>query len=128
MSVIINAQITDAYFGFGDHDVNSGILRFGLTLDLQSGFGWSGCFVDCALDEYDKNLKKRVPIAGGLECLAEIMRVVDVNDWEDLRGKYIRVVDEGTTRRTRIIGNILKEEWVDIDSFLGLNEGGKDDK
>ena len=46
------------------------------------------------------------------------MKVVGVGKWEDCKGKYIRVVSNGLGRSITKIGNIMKDEWLDIPEFF----------
>ena len=111
-SEILNAQITNISLGYEDH----GILTFGLTLDIADG---TGCvFGGYALDEYDKETEKRYCPAYSMELITRIMKVVGVSRWEDLKGKYIRVVSNGWGGSIKKIGNLMKNEWFDIDAFF----------
>ena len=88
-SEIFNAQITNISLECEDH----GILTFRLTLDIADG---TGCvFGGYALDEYNKETKKRYCPAYSMELITRIMKVVGVSRWEELKGKYIRVVSNG---------------------------------
>lgn len=109
---IVNAQITGVSLGYEDH----GILTFRLGLEFANG----GCclYGGYALDSYDKEKRKRVAGAKSMECLTEIMRVVGVRNWEDLNGKYIRVVDNGRSSCVDTIGNLMKDEWFNISKFF----------
>lgn len=53
-----------------------------------------------------------------MDLIARIMKVVGVSKWEDCKGKYIRVVSNGLGRSITKIGNIMKDEWLDIPEFL----------
>jgi len=109
---ISNAQITHVPLGYEDH----GILTFGLALDIAKG---GGCvYGGYALDSWDKKKKRRVCSAKSMECLTEIMRVVGVRNWEDLQGKYIRIIDNGLGSTVDTIGNLMKEEWFNIREFF----------
>lgn len=109
---ISNARITNVSLGYEDH----GILTFGLTLEIADG---SGCvFGGYALDEYDKSLKKLVPVAKSLECLTEIIRVVGVKNWEDLNGKYIRIINKGWGSIIDTIGNLMEDKWLNVKEFF----------
>ena len=46
------------------------------------------------------------------------MKVVGVGKWEDCKDKYIRVVSKGWGSSIAKIGNIMKDEWLDIPEFL----------
>lgn len=107
---IVNAQITDVTLGYEDHN----ILTFGLTIQ----FGCSGCvYGGVALDGYDKEQGERIPSAKGMQCLTEIMKVVGVRNWEDLKGKYIRVVDAGLGHSLDTIGNLMEDKWFSLEKF-----------
>lgn len=109
---ISNAHITNVSLGYEDH----GILTFGLTLEIAGG---CGCvFGGYALDNYDKTLKKRIPSARAMECLTEIMRVVGVKNWEDLNGKYIRIINKGWGSTIDTIGNLMEDKWFNIKDFF----------
>ena len=61
----------------------------------------------------------------GLEAMMRIMNVVGVDTWEDLKGKYCRIETEGWGGRVLKIGNILKDEWFDVQKFFGEKEAEK---
>ena len=46
-----------------------------------------------------------------------ILEVVGVNTWEELEGKYIRIKNAKLGDRVSAIGNLMKEEWIDFDTF-----------
>lgn len=46
------------------------------------------------------------------------MKVVGVSKWEDCNGKYIRVVSNGLGKSITKIGNLMKDEWLDIPEFF----------
>ena len=111
-SEILNAQITNISLGYEDH----GILTFGISLNIADG---TNCvFGGYALDEYDKETEKRYCPAYSMELITRIMKVVGVSRWEDLKGKYIRVVSNGWGSSIKKIGNLMKNEWFDIDAFF----------
>ena len=116
MNEVVNAKITFVSLGYEDH----GILTFGLGLDISSG-GFC-CWGGYALDEYDKEKKRRIPTAEGFECLTEIMKTVGVEKWEDLKDKYIRVVDRGLGRNIIEIGNLMEDKWFNIEKFFKERE------
>ena len=111
-SEILNAQITNISLGYEDH----GILTFGLTLNIADGT--SCVFGGYALDKYDKETEKRYCPAYSMELITRIMKVVGVSRWEDIKGKYIRVVSNGWGSTIKKIGNLMKNEWFDIDAFF----------
>ena len=104
MSEILNAQITNVSLGYEDH----GILTFGLSLNIADGT--SCTFGGYALDEYDKETKKRYCPAYSMELITRIMKAVGVSRWEALKGKYIRVVSNGRSSIIKKIGNLMKNK------------------
>lgn len=113
MEKIENAKITNVSISMADH----GCFTFFITLD---GGGW-GVNVGgyCIGHGYLGSDHFSAENGSGLIAMMEIMNVVGVERWEDLVGKYVRVKTEGPGSRVTVIGNILKEEWFDIDSFFG---------
>ena len=107
---IKNAKITGTMLGTEDH----GVMSFWIHLDYgDSGSQGAGGYV---LDEYDKALDKRVATRICGAVVAEVLRVVGVESWEQLKGKYIRV--KADYNKVYAIGNLLKNEWMDFDSFF----------
>ena len=107
---ILNAKIESVSLCF-----QNGILTFYLGLKIQGGAGC--CFGGYALDEYDKAEGRRLPRSLGLECLEEIMKTVGVSSWENLRDKYLRIVDRGLGESIAVIGNIMEDKWFNIEEF-----------
>ena len=101
----LNAQIKSTKLGF----IANGICSFDLILDIQGGGGVAvgGWVLD---GPYGMNVIKR------------ILEVVGVDTWEELEGKYIRIKDIHLDDRVTSIGNLMKEEWINFDTF------GKEDK
>ena len=108
---ILNAKIESVSLCF-----QNDILTFYLGLKIEGGYGC--CFGGYALDEYDEAESRRLPISLGLECLEEIMKTVGVSSWENLRDKYLRVVDRGLGKSIAVIGNIMEDKWFDIEEFF----------
>lgn len=105
MSEVHNALITGTMLGVEDH----GIMTCFVYLEWDGGgvgFGGYG------LDEYDKEQNKRVGVGYSLDFLKEIMEVVGVEKWEDLKGKHVRVDSEGWGGKALGLGNLLKERWI----------------
>ena len=108
---ILNAKIESVSLCF-----QNDILTFYLGLKIEGGYGC--CFGGYALDEYDKAEGRRLPRSLGLECLEEIMKTVGVSSWENLRDKYLRVVDRGLGESIAVIGNIMEDKWFNIEDFF----------
>ena len=54
----------------------------------------------------------------GLVAMMNIMNVVGVHKWEDLRGKYCRIKFEDMDSTVNTIGNIIKDQWFDMRKFF----------
>lgn len=104
--IILNAKISSTHFGYEDHN----ILTCWLNLDFgSSGQGFGGY----SLDSYDKSQEKRIGTAFGLEFIANIIDVVGVQSWEELKGQLIRVKKEDEFGRILSIGHIIEDKWFD---------------
>lgn len=110
---IINAEITSVDLDMSDH----GALTLRMAL---KGSGWGAVYggyvlahgyLDADDDEFDGTAK-------GIESIARIMDVVGVSKFNDMKGKYVRVVDPGLGKPFHIIGNIIKNKWFNIDEFF----------
>lgn len=116
MGEIRNAKITDTMLGREDH----GIMTFMLYLE----WGASVCgYGGYAIDQYDREEDKRVFSASGLEAISKILEVVGVKTWEELKGKYIRIEDNGWGETIDKIGNLMEEKWFNIREFFSENKG-----
>lgn len=111
MSELHNAKITGTMLGFEDH----GIMTFFIYLEWAgAGIGFGGY----ALDAYDKVIEKRVGVGVSLDLLKEIMEVVGVEKWEDLKGQYVRVKTEGWGGKALELGNLMEEKWINPEEFF----------
>lgn len=91
---IKNAKITGTMLGYEDH----GILTCMIDLDYGgSGQGFGGYQLS---DGHDLH-----------RHITQILKTVGVEKWEDLKGKYVRVVAEHS--KVHRIGNLLEEKWFD---------------
>lgn len=115
---IKNAKITDVKLFIEDHD----ILTFDIFLDLGAtccavgGYALDQSF---RIDESDDDWKyERLSSPAGLDCMRRIMEVVGVRSWEDLKGKYVRYEDNGWGTSVTKIGNIMKDNWIDVVDFF----------
>ena len=106
-----NALITKTFLGREEH----GLFTCYLTVK-GDGFGVS--LGGYCLDSYDERKGKRVAIHKSLELIDRILEVVGVDNWEELPGKYIRVETEGFGSKVTKMGNLIKDEWLDFDSFF----------
>jgi hypothetical protein len=104
MKEIRNAEITGTMLGYEDREILTIFLYLDCG-DFIQGFG------GYALDDYSKNKKERIPMKICGTWIREILNVVGVKTWEDLRGKYVRI--EGDSGEIYRIGNLLKDVWFD---------------
>ena len=113
---IVNAEITGATISMADH----GCLTFDLFIKTASfevafggycnGHGYFGA------DYWDSSGTFGV-------ALMKIMDTVGVERWEDLKGKHIRIVDDGWGSKITKIGHFMKDKWFDLDEFFKNNKG-----
>lgn len=108
---IKNAQITGTMLGREDH----GILTFFIFVKFD------GC--ECgvggyALDSYDRAIKGRVYSPKSIEVISKVLETVGVDEWEQLKGKYIRIKDEGRGSTINEIGNLMEDKWFNIREFF----------
>lgn len=108
-----NAIITGTMLGIEDH----GIMSFMIYLDYGDGSfqGAGGYCLDTPVKQGNTFLR-RVGSASGMSLIMEILEVVGVSKWEDLKGKHIRVKCDRT--EVREIGNIIKNKWVNFNQFF----------
>jgi len=103
-----NARIRSTMLGVEDH----GVFTFMLDLDFGGSGQGAGGYV---LDEYKKELKRRVGCAEGMELIARVLWVVGVEKWEALPGKYVRVRHDWS--KVHAIGNVIEDKWLDFEEF-----------
>ena len=112
MSEIRNAKITDTSISMGDH----GCLTFRITLEGDAfGVSYGGYCIGHGFLGSDTFTAEN---GSGLVAMMRIMDVVGVESWEDLKGKYVRFVDDAWGSPVRKIGNIIEDKWFDIDEFF----------
>lgn len=106
MSEIVNAKIVSTMLGREDH----GIMTFMLGTEREGGIhqGYGGYTL--AGNGMEGNY------AGDL--IAELLDTVGVCEWEQLKGKHVRLEIPDEYNGTIIaIGNILKNKWLNIKEF-----------
>ena len=110
---IENALITNVDLSMADY----GCFTLSMTLD---GGGWGVVYGGYCLgkgylgaddDFFDGS-------AAGMEYIMRIMDTVGVEKIQDLKGKYVRVATKGWGSSVKIIGNILKDQWFDAETFF----------
>lgn len=78
-------RIERTMLGYEDH----GIFTFMLSLDYGGSAQGAGGY---GLDEYDKPTEDRIGTAYGLDLIIRILRVVGVDEWEQVKGKHIHAI------------------------------------
>lgn len=112
MSEIRNAKITDTSISMGDY----ACLTFRITLEGDAfGVSYGGYCIGHGFLGSDTFTAEN---GSGLLAMMRIMDVVGVESWEDLKGKYVRFVDDAWGSPVRKIGNIIEDKWFDIDRFF----------
>lgn len=107
----MNAEITCVSLNFRDHGV--------LTLDLSlSGGGWGCVYGGYVLGKGYLGAREFKGFASGLEAIMRIMDIVGVEDLINLKGKHVRVATKGWGNSVKIIGNFIKDDWFDYESFF----------
>lgn len=99
-----NAVIESTSLGF-----ERGIMTF--MIHLKFGNGGQG-FGGYALCEFNKVVDERAGTAAGLQCIMEILKVLDVKNWESLPGTPCRAY--GNAVGLERLGHLLKDKWVDV--------------
>lgn len=108
---IENAKITSANLSMADH----GILTLRLVLE---GAGWGCVYGGYVLGKGYLGADEFEGSAKGMESIMRIMDVVGVEEFNDLKGKIIRVAVKGWGDSVKIIGNVISDKWFDIESFF----------
>lgn len=99
---IKNGKIESTHLGFEGHGIFSSMITIE-TDDGHQGFGG-----------YSLGGKS------GMEFIETTLKTLEVEKWEDLKGKLIRVKRED--RRMVAIGHYLKDNWLNIEEFFKERE------
>lgn len=108
---IKNAKITSADLDMRDH----GCATLWIGLD---GGEWCVNYGGYCLGHGYLGAKEFDGSAKGMESILRIMDVIGVECFSDLKGKYVRVATKGWGTTVKIIGNIIKDQWFDIEGFF----------
>ena len=116
MNEILNAKISDTKLGYEDH----GIFTCQLCLE---GDGWVCCYGGYALDNYSKEQNKRIATRQGFQAIIELMKTLEVDNWENLKGKYVRVEGQGWGGKITKIGHLIKDKWFSFEELFEDEKG-----
>lgn len=112
--MIENAKITNVNLSMADH----GVLTLELTLE---GSGWSCVFGGRVIGKGYLDAKEFIGYAKGIEEIMQIMNVVGVERFNDMKGKYVRVETGEWGHSINKIGHIIKDKWFDYNEFYKDN-------
>ena len=119
---IYNARITDTRLGYDDWNN----LTLYLYTESEYGIcGFGGCTFGKRDDSNSDGLNmfkkpKYINFEWTSELIMNILDVVGVDRWEDIKGKLIRIRTNGKTGCAggiEAIGNILENKWFSIQYF-----------
>ena len=91
------ARITSTFLGVEDH----GHFTASLTLDYGSAGQSAGNY---ELDEHVERGRPRVGTARGMEFVMRVVRACGVRSWEEVRGRTVFALIEGSGTGQRVIG------------------------
>lgn len=109
MREIVNVKIKSTSLGYEDH----GILTCWLNME---GDGWGQGFGGYALDCYSSVDKKRHGTIYGMEFIQNILKTLEVDSWEKLKGESCRI--EKSHEKIHRIGHLVKDKWFDPKDLL----------
>ena len=107
---ILNGQITSTKLG-EEH----GCLTAEIFLE---GDGWSVSFGGYCLDHWFNDVGA-YDSSDGYGAIIELMKTLEVDSWEQLKGQYVRVEFEGKWGgRALRIGHLTKNKWFSYDEYF----------
>jgi hypothetical protein len=107
----VNMKITNVSLSMADH----GVLSLDLTLE---GGGRGVVFGGRVLGKGYLGATDFTGSAEGIEYIMRIMDTVGVDRLEELKGKYVRMVDPGWGGIVDEIGNITEDKWFNAKEFF----------
>ncbi|MBO5384532.1 MAG: hypothetical protein J6A30_09555 [Ruminococcus sp.] len=109
---ICNVKITGTSITMSDR----GCLTFYVTVEGAS----MGCNLGgyCIGHGYLGSEEFRAEKGSGLVAMMNIMNVVGVERWEDLKGKYCRIASNGYGQTVDEIGNLIEDKWFNLRKFF----------
>ena len=118
-----NALIKDVDLSMADH----GCITFRMVLD---GDGWGCVYGNCNLGHGYLGAETFDSYPDAMEYIMRIMDAVGCNTFNGMKGRYVRVATKGWGGTIKVIGNIIKDNWFDTESFFAdkenENENGVD--
>ena len=89
-----------------------------LTADIFiEGDGWGCAFGGYCLDHWSAKAGEHSS-TDGYGAIIELMKTLEVESWEELKGKYIRVEIESGAGGIIRIGHLLKDKWFSFKDYF----------
>jgi len=120
MSEILNAKIERTKLGFDRGTFLCAWLYMDYGDSGHQGFGGvvlakKGCF-ESEVQSF------------GINCISEILSVLEVEEWDKIKGLYCRVKKgDGFQGEIEAIGHITKNKWFRYDDVMDKTMGGRND-
>ena len=111
---IENAQITSTKLG-EEH----GCLTAEIFLQ---GDHWSCAFGGYCLDHWCAEAGEHHS-SDGYGAIIELMKTLEVEAWEELKGQYVRAESEGWGGRIIRVGHLLKDNWFSFEEYFKKVKG-----
>lgn len=108
---IFNMKITSVDLSMGDH----GCIALAMTME---GNGYGVVYGGYCLGHGYLGAKEFDGSEKAMPYIMNIMNVVGVERFNDMKGKCARVAIRGIGSSTKIIGNIIEDKWFDSESFF----------
>lgn len=108
---ILNGKITSTRLG-EEH----GCLSASLTIE---GAGWGCGFGGYCLDHWCAKAGEHSS-SDGYGAIIELMKTLEVDSWEDLKGQYVRVESEGWGGKILRIGHLMKDKWFSFKEYFKI--------
>lgn len=113
---IENAQIEATYLG-EIHDC--------LTANLIiKGQNWEIAFGGFSLDYWYVKAGSHKS-SDGYGAIIELMKTLEVNNWEALKGQYVRVESEPNNGKVIRIGHLSKDQWFSFAEYFDVVKSKK---
>lgn len=110
MKKLENAKITHADLSMADY----GCLTLAISLE---GNNWGTVFGGYCIGKGYLGATRFAGSGKGIEEIMRIMDVVGVDNFSELKGKYVRVEVETGSSPIKKIGHIIKDKWFDYNEF-----------
>ena len=89
-----------------------------LTADLLvEGDGWGCAFGGYCLDHCLAETGKHHS-SDGYGAIIELMKTLEVESWEELKGKYVRVEIERWGGKILRVGHFMKDKWFSFKDYF----------